>query len=164
MRSPQVQQTTMTNGDIDSVDRNARYGNFNEEQHTTNLFDEILLNLGNNQENNQTININYEQEGVEMVRILTWNASGLSRNLDRLISKMKRERIHFAIVTETWHHPDRHIPGVCIINSIGAVTPNLHRGVNGVSIVVNPDFINDPHLKNIACIAKDTVNGCFLIV
>jgi len=164
MRSPQVQQTTMTNGDIDSVERNARYGNFNEEQHTTNLFDEILLNLGNNQESNETININYEQEGVEMVRVLAWNASGLSRNLDRLISKMKRERIHFAIVTETWHHPDRHIPDVCIINSIGAVTPNLHRGVNGVSIVVNPDFKNDPHLKNIACLAKDTVNGCFLIV
>lgn len=86
------------------------------------------------------ININYEEEGVEMVRILKWNASGLSRNLDRLISKLKQERIHFAIVTETLHHPDRHIPDVCVINSIGAVSPNLHRGVNGVSIVINSDF------------------------
>ena len=28
--------------------------------------------------------------------------------------------IHFAIVTETWHHPDRHISDICIINSISA--------------------------------------------
>ncbi len=164
MRSNHEQQTTMTNGDIESVERNTRYGNFNQEQHTTNLFDEILLNLGNNQENNQNININDEQEGAEMIRILAWNASGLSRNLDRLVTKMKRERIHFAIVTETWNHPDRHIPDICTINSISAVTPNLNRGVNGVSIVLNPEFKNDRHVKNMSCLAKDTVNGCFLIV
>lgn len=164
MRSPQERQTTMTNGDIEIVERNTSYGNYNLEQLTTNLFDEILLSLGNNQGNNQMINSNGEQEGVEMVRILAWNASGLSRNLDRLVTKMRNERIHFAIVSETWHHPDRHIPDVCIINSIGAVTANLNRGVNGVSIVLNPDFKNDPHIKNIECVAKDTVNGCFLVV
>ena len=64
----------------------------------------------------------------------------------------------------TWNHPDRHIPDICTINSISAVTPNLNRGVNGVSIVLNPEFKNDRHVKNMSCLAKDTVNGCFLIV
>lgn len=164
MKSSQVQQTAMINGDINDVERNSRYGNFNQEQHTTNVFDEILLNLENNQENNLNINANDEQEGFEMVRMLVWNASGLSRNLDRLVSLLKRDQIQFAIVTETWHHPERHIPDVCILNSIGAATANLNRGVNGVSIVLNPDFVNDPHIKNVSCLAKDTVNGCFLIV
>ena len=97
MRSNQEQQTTMTNGDIESVERNTRYGNFNQEQHTTNLFDEILLNLGNNQENNQNININDEQEGAEMIRILAWNASGLSRNLDRLARILRCAASNFLV-------------------------------------------------------------------
>ena len=32
------------------------------------------------------------------------------------------------------------------------------------TIVLNPKFKNNRHVKNMSCLAKDTVNGCFLIV
>lgn len=101
---------------------------------------------------------------LTLIGMLVWNALGLSNNLDRLITRIKTDNILLAIVTESWYHPDRHIPSIFIYNSLGAVSPNLNRGTDGVSIVVNPDYLNSAHIKNMTCLVKDTVNGCYLTI
>lgn len=164
MRFHQEQQIVRNEEYTDTIQRNTNTGNLNIEQFTTNLFDEALLDRELSDLFNNFNNDNELQGEVERIKVFAWNASGLSNNLDRLIHKMKREGIMIAIVSESWYHPDRHIPDICIFNSLGAVSPNLNRGTNGVSIVVNPNFINSPHIKNMICLAKDTVNGCFLTI
>lgn len=157
MRSPQRQQVTTSNDFINDDQRNSTGNSFR----ITDTTNEVLLNLERFELTEQANELQVE---LETLKIINWNASGLSCNLDRLIRKMKRETIHLAIVTETWFHPDRHIPDICVFNSIGAVTPNRNRGTNGVSVVINPDFENDPYIRNMTCISKDTVNGCFLAI
>jgi hypothetical protein len=156
------QQESIASENLYNIEVISSEGILNNEHVTTNSFDELtnidLLNI-----NNETNNLNDLQGVIEMMRVMAWNASGLSNNLDSLIRSMKREEVHLAIVTETWYHPDRHIPDICVYNSLGAVTPNLNRGTSGVSIVINPDFMNHPHIKNMVCWAKDTVNGCFIV-
>lgn len=156
------QQESIASENLNNIEENLFEGILNNGHVTTNLFEEFtnidLLNT-----NNEINNLNVLQGDIEMMRVMAWNASGLSNNLDSLIRRMKREAVHLAIVTETWYHPDRHIPDICVYNSLGAVTPNLNRGTSGVSVVINPDFLNHPQIKNMACWAKDTVNGCFLV-
>ena len=41
---------------------------------------------------------------------MLWNATGLMPNLDRVVRKLITDDIHFAIVVETWLHPERAIP------------------------------------------------------
>jgi hypothetical protein len=156
------QQESIAREILNNMEENFIEGIFNNGQVTTNLFDEFT-NIDLLDTNDEINNLNDLQGDVEMMRIMAWNASGLSNNLDSLIRRMKNDEVHLAIVTETWYHPDRHIPDICVHNSLGAVTPNLNRGTNGVSIVINPDFLYDSHVKNIACWAKDTVNGCFIV-
>jgi len=163
MSHPQTsQQESITSENLNNIEENLFEGILNNGHITTNLFDE-LTNIDLLNTDNEINNLNGLQEDIEMMRVMAWNASGLSNNLDSLIRRMKSESIHLAIVTETWYHPDRHIPDICVYNSLGAVTPNLNRGTSGVSVVINPDFLNHLHVKNMACWAKDTVNGCFIV-
>ena len=118
MRFSQEQQVTMNEEYINMLERNTNTGNLNIEQFTTNLFDESLLDREVNELFNNVNNDNGLDEEIELIRILAWNASGLSNNLDRLITRMKRDGIMFAIVTESWYHPERHIPSICIFNSL----------------------------------------------
>ena len=157
MRSPNEQQQELALDNSNDQGNNIG-NNFNRTNDAANVF-EFSQNIGNNEMDNF---INELQ--VEVVKVMTWNSSGLSNNLDRLIRSLKRDRVHLAIVQETWYHPDRHIPDVCVFNALASVTPNLNRGVNGVSVVVNPEFASCPHIKNMVCTAKDTVNGCFLVI
>ena len=161
MSFQQVQQETENNEYRLNETIYNDYGNLERELFTTNFSIESLLNLEMVETNNLVDEL---QEGIETLRVMTWNASGLANNLDRLVRRMKRDKVHITIVTESWFHPERHIPEVSVFNSIGAVSPNLNRGTNGVSVVINPDLSNCPHIKNMACIAKDTVNGCFLTI
>lgn len=162
MISPTSKQDKMTRERMNNLEENFK-GILNDGQVTTNLFDE-LTNLDLQETFSEINNFNELQENIETMRVMAWNSSGLSNNLDSLIRRMKRDDIQLALVTETWYHPDRHIPDICVYNSLGAVVPNLNRGTNGVSIVVNPDFLEWPHVKNMSCWAKDTVNGCFIVV
>lgn len=68
------------------------------------------------------------------------------------------------LVTETWFHPDRHIPQLCRMVSLCGDTALRSHGRNGVAVVVNPDFQDDPLVKDMVCLGKDTVNGCFLVL
>ena len=156
-------QEKMKKEKMNNLEKNYLEGILNDGLVITNLFDEFK-NIDLLEAINEVDSLNELQEDVEMVRVMAWNASGLSNNLDLLIKRMKRDDIHLAIVTETWYHPDRHIPDICLYNSLGAVVPNLNRGTNGVSIIVNPEFLNWQHVKNMSCWAKDTVNGCFIVI
>lgn len=162
MISSTSKQDKITREEMNNLEDNFK-GILIDGQVTTNLFDEFT-NLDLQETFNEFNNINELQESIEILRVMTWNSSGLSNNLDSLIRRMKRDGIQMALVTETWYHPDRHIPDICVYNSLGAVVPNLNRGTNGVSIVINPDFLEWPHVKNMSCWAKDTVNGCFIVV
>ena len=163
MSTANRQQDKMKNEKINNFEEDYLEGIINNGQVTTNLFDEFT-NLDLLETFNEINNLNELQEEVEVMRIMAWNASGLSNNLDSLVRRMRRDGMHLAIVTETWYHPDRHIPDICVYNSLGAVVPNRNRGTNGVSVVVNPDFLNLSHIKNMSCWAKDTVNGCFIVI
>lgn len=160
MRISQDTQGTVNNEFTTNVHSYTNTGTINLEHNTTNLF-----RNSDRDEINNFINIDDElQEGNGMIRALLWNSSGLSGNLDRLVAQLKIEDIHFAVVCETWFHPDKHIPEICTVNSLSQGVPNLYRGTNGVSIVVNPEHIDNVHVKNMFCTAKDTVHGCFLSV
>ena len=48
---------------------------------------------------------------------------------------------------------------VCTIHPVG-----YERGKNGVSLIINPNMLNHPSLKDLQVLAKDTLNGTFLFV
>jgi hypothetical protein len=186
MRSPPEQQITMNVEDTNMIERNGIFyreideliNSDNNDDNNNNNDDDDDYNDDNNSNDNDNDDDNDDNntndnndddnnesnEVVDRIRMLDWNASGHSNNLDRLITRMKTDNILLAIVTESWYHQDRHIQSICIYNSLGAVLPNLNRGTNGVSIVVNPDYLNSAHIKNMTCLAKDKVNGCYLTI
>lgn len=166
MRSNQDTQGTVNEQFTTNVQEFTNTGNIDYDTLTTDLFREF--NQMEDMEGIDFFDLQNDfsdvQEGGEIIRVLLWNATGLTRNLDPLITRLKAEDAHFAIAVETWFHPDRHIPDICVMNSVGQAVTNLNRGVNGVSIVLNPNYVDNVHMKNIICLAKDTVNGCFLVV
>lgn len=62
--------------------------------------------------------------------------------------------------------PERAIPricretsAVCTIHPIG-----YERGKNGISMLINPKHANHPAVKNAQVLARDTLNGTYLLV
>ncbi len=90
------------------------------------------------------------EDDDDMLKFMVWNCSGLLNNVDRLVRFMRREKIHVAFITETWLHPDRHIPSICEFVAVCQDTSNISRGRNGVAVIINPSHRNHPSLKNIS--------------
>lgn len=97
------------------------------------------------------------------IKLMLWNAGGLTNKFDRLMEYMKKHGIHFAVVVETWWRLDGSIPQQCTLNAI-CPSDNVVKfsGKNGISVVRNPDFATVNWLDSLTCLAKDTVFGCFL--
>lgn len=100
------------------------------------------------------------------IKYMLWNATGLAKNVDRIVRRMVEEDILICFVTETWQHPERQIPAVCretsavcIIHPVG-----FERGKNGVSMIINPRMENHPLIKGMQVLARDTINGTYLLV
>ena len=100
------------------------------------------------------------------IKYMLWNATGLAKNVDRIVRRMVEEDILICFVTETWQHPERQIPAVCretsavcVIHPVG-----FERGKNGVSMIINPRMENHPLIKGMQVLARDTINGTYLLV
>jgi hypothetical protein len=98
------------------------------------------------------------------VKYLLWNATGLKKNLDRIVKRMIDEEILLGFIVETWLNPEKAIPDVCRDTSaICALHPvNYERAKNGVSVIINPNMKKHPALKDMEIIARDTLNGTYL--
>lgn len=100
------------------------------------------------------------------IKYMLWNATGLAKNVDRIVRRMIEEEILICFVTETWQHPERQIPAVCRDTSaVCVIHPvNYERGKNGVSMLINPRMEEHPLIKGMQVLARDTVNGTYLLV
>lgn len=98
-------------------------------------------------------------------KFMLWNATGLMPNLDRVVRKLITDDIHFAIVVETWLHPERAIPKICKDTSVVCTVHPVgyQRGKNGISLIINPNHAHHPALKNTQILARDTLNGTYLL-
>lgn len=97
------------------------------------------------------------------IKIMIWNAGGLTNKFDRLMKTMKKERIHFAVVVETWWRVEGSIPKPCLLNAICPSEDLLKlSGMNGISLIVNPEFATLPWMSSLVLLAKDTMFGCYL--
>ena len=148
-------------------DLNSRIENENTDNRTnensfyTNeiYFSTLGNSLGTYQEQAMT-----EEGHLEAKRIILWNATGLQNSLDRLIMVMNETDAMLAFVVETWFDPERSIPKCCAFSAFGQMSGLRYRRGNGVSVVVNPRYKDSPLVKDMVCLGKDTVNGCFVIV
>ena len=97
---------------------------------------------------------------------MLWNATGLAKNVDRIVRRMIEEEILICFVTETWQHPERQIPAVCRETSAVCVIHPVgyERGKNGVAMLINPRMEEHPLIKSMQVLARDTVNGTYLLV
>lgn len=100
------------------------------------------------------------------IKYMLWNATGLAKNVDRIVRRMIEEEILICFVTETWQHPERQIPAVCRDTSaVCVIHPvNYERGKNGISMLINPRMEEHPLIKGMQVLARDTVNGTYLLV
>jgi hypothetical protein len=100
------------------------------------------------------------------IKYMLWNATGLAKNVDRIVRRMIDDEILICFVTETWQHPERQIPAVCRDTSAVCVIHPVgyERGKNGVSMLINPRMEEHPLIKGMQVLARDTVNGTYLLV
>ena len=100
------------------------------------------------------------------IKYMLWNATGLAKNVDRIVRRMLDDEILICFVTETWQHPERQIPAVCRDTSAVCVIHPVgyERGKNGVSMLINPGMEDHPLIKGMQVLARDTVNGTYLLV
>ena len=122
--------------------------------------DELIRESRERSERNDTTN------WTGSLKYMLWNATGLMPNLDRVIRRMETEDILLGFITETWLHPERAIPkvcrdtsAVCMIHPVG-----FERGKNGISIIINPKMKRHPALKDFQILARDTLNGSYIIL
>jgi hypothetical protein len=112
MRSPPEQQIAMNVEDMNMIERNGIFyreideinnsnndDNNNDDKYSNNNDndddnDDYDTNDNSDDDNNDNNNINNESnEVVDRIRMLVWDALGLSNNLDRLITRMKTVKI-----------------------------------------------------------------------
>ena len=99
------------------------------------------------------------------IKYLLWNATGLKKNLDRIIDRMIKDNIILGFIVETWLNPERALPAEC--KETSAVC-NVHpvgydRGKNGVSILINPKMKKHPAMKELQILSRDTLNGTYIL-
>lgn len=128
------------------------------------------VNRNENRSNEENLEINNELESNEIkvslkgkIKIILWNAGGLTNKYDRLMQFMRRNKAHCAVVVETWWKAEGAIPVECIQNAIvPTASLNKQSGMNGISLIVNPDFSTDKVMSSIKFLAVDNVYGCYL--
>jgi hypothetical protein len=100
------------------------------------------------------------------IKYMLWNATGLAKNVDRIVRRMIEDETLICFVTETWQHPERQIPVVCRETSaVCVIHPvNYERGKNGVAMIINPRMEEHPLIKGMQVLARDTVNGTYLLI
>jgi hypothetical protein len=100
------------------------------------------------------------------IKYMLWNDTGLAKNVDRIVRRMIDDEILICFVTETWQHPERQIPSVCRDTSAVCVIHPVgyERGKNKVSMLINPRMEEHPLIKGMQVLARDTVNGTYLLV
>lgn len=77
------------------------------------------------------------------LRIVSWNASGLSGKLEELLEVMIHDRIAIALIQETWLLDNRTIhPTMTLSCSEVSPAQKITRAHYGMGIVIHPYFIN----------------------